>query len=593
MKELLSGNSAIARGAYESGITVGAGYPGTPSTEILENFAKYPDVYAQWSPNEKVALEVGAGASIAGARVLVTMKHVGVNVAADPLFTLAYTGVSGGLILVSADDPGMHSSQNEQDNRYYALMNKIPCLEPCDSQEAKDMVALGLEISEQFDTPVLLRVTTRVSHSQSFVEIKEPSPRDLRPYAKDPLKYVMVPAHGRLRRVFLEERMARLKEYSENSPLNFIEWKDTNIGIITSGISYDYVQEVLPQASILKLGLTNPLPENLIKQFAAGVDKLFVIEELEPFLEAQIKAMSIKVIGKELFPSYGEFSSALIANSLAKAGIDVAEEFQIKDQAGKEAAATAEPLPGRPPVLCAGCPHRAVFYTLKRQKLVVSGDIGCYTLGSLSPLSAIDTCICMGASVGAALGMEKANPEMGRKTVAVIGDSTFMHSGITGLMDVVYNGGTSTVLILDNRTTAMTGHQENPGTGSTLMGKPAPQVDLEGIVRAVGVKRVRIVDPSNLKELDQAIKEEVAALEPSVIIVRQPCVLLKGTVISEPVEVDNDLCINCGVCLNLGCPAISRQEDTVSVSAIQCRGCGLCIQVCNKKALKKRGEQNA
>ncbi|GAB6179287.1 thiamine pyrophosphate-dependent enzyme [Desulfotomaculum defluvii] len=593
MKELLSGNAAIARGAYEAGITVGVGYPGTPSTEILENFATYPDIYAQWSPNEKVALEVGAGAAIAGARVIVTMKHVGVNVAADPLFTLAYTGVNGGLILVSADDPGMHSSQNEQDNRYYALMNKIPCLEPSDSQEAKDMVALGLEISEQFDTPVLLRVTTRVSHSQSFVEIKEPSPKELRPYAKDPLKYVMVPAYGRMRRIFLEERTAKLKEYGENCSLNFIEWKDTNVGVITSGISYAYVQEVLPKASILKLGLTNPLPENLIRQFAAGVDKLIVIEELEPFLEAQIRAMGIQLIGKELLPSYGEFSSALIAKCLVQAGIQVAEEYQIKDQAIKETSATAEPLPGRPPVLCAGCPHRGVFYTLKKLKLVVSGDIGCYTLGSQNPLSAIDTCICMGASVGAALGMEKANPEMGRKTVAVIGDSTFLHSGITGLMDVVYNGGTSTVLILDNRTTAMTGHQENPATGSTLMGKPAPQVDLEAIARAVGVKRVRTVDPMNLKELGQAIKEEVAALEPSVIIVRRPCALLKSSIIDEPIEVNNDKCINCGLCLNLGCPAISRQEDKIIVSAIQCRGCGLCVQVCNKEALKKRGEQNA
>lgn len=590
MKELLSGNAAIARGAYEAGVTVAAGYPGTPSTEILENFAKYPDIYAQWSPNEKVALEVGAGAAIAGARVLVTMKHVGVNVAADPLFTLSYTGINGGLILVSADDPGMHSSQNEQDNRFYALMNKIPCLEPADSQEAKDMVAQGLEISEQFDTPVLLRLTTRVSHSQSFVEINEPGPKNLRPYAKDPLKYVMVPAHGRLRRVFLEERTAKLKEYSENCPLNFIQWGDRSVGVITSGISYHYVKEALPTASVLKLGFTHPLPEKLIKEFAAGVERVVVVEELEPFLEMQIKALGITVQGKDLLPSYGELSASLIARSLAAAGIPAAEEYLAP---AVQPEAIAAQLPGRPPVMCAGCPHRGVFYTLRKNKLIVSGDIGCYTLGSMSPLNAMDTCICMGASIGAALGMEKANPEMVRRTVAVIGDSTFLHSGVTGLMDVVYNGGTSTVLILDNRTTAMTGHQENPGTGSTLMGKPAPEVDFEALVRAIGVKRVRTVDPINLKELDRAVKEETAAEEPSVIIVKRPCALLKKAGTAPPAEVNKEVCINCGLCLNLGCPAISRQGDKAHVTAIQCNGCGLCLQVCAKGALVKRGEENA
>ncbi|SHK50671.1 indolepyruvate ferredoxin oxidoreductase subunit alpha [Desulforamulus aeronauticus] len=593
MKELLSGNAAIARGAFEAGITVAAGYPGTPSTEILENFAKYPDIYAQWSPNEKVALEVGAGASIAGARVLVTMKHVGVNVAADPLFTLSYTGVNGGLILISADDPGMHSSQNEQDNRFYALMNKIPCLEPSDSQEAKDMVAQGLEISEQFDTPVMLRLTTRVSHSQSFVEIEEPGPKNIRPYTKDPLKYVMVPAYGRLRRIFLEERTAQLKAYSENCPLNFIEWGDRNVGVITSGISYHYIKEALPNASVLKLGFTHPLPENLIKEFAAGVERLVVVEELEPFLELQIKALGLTVHGKDLLPSYGELSASIIARSLAPlGGIAVAEEYLAQPEV---IAASETPLPGRPPVMCAGCPHRGVFYTLQKNKLVVSGDIGCYTLGSMSPLNAMDTCICMGASIGAALGMEKANPDMARRTVAVIGDSTFLHSGVTGLIDVVYNGGTSTVLILDNRTTAMTGHQENPATGSTLMGKPAPEVDLEALVRAIGVKRVRTVDPLNLKELDQAVKEETAAMEPSVIVVRRPCALLKKAITSEPAEVNKEICINCGICLKLGCPAISRQEDKAPphVTAIQCNGCGLCLQVCPKGALVKRGEENA
>ncbi|GAB6159069.1 thiamine pyrophosphate-dependent enzyme [Desulfotomaculum varum] len=591
MKELLSGNAAIARGAYEAGVTVGAGYPGTPSTEILENFARYPGVYAQWSPNEKVALEVGAGAAIAGARVLVTMKHVGVNVAADPLFTLSYTGVNGGLLLVSADDPGMHSSQNEQDNRYYALMNKIPCLEPADSQEAKDMVGLGLAISEQFDTPVMLRLTTRISHSQGFVELKEPVPYNRRPYSKNPLKYVMVPAHGRLRRVFLEERLARLKEYSENCPLNFIEWGDRSLGVITGGISYQYVKEVLPRASVLKLGLTNPLPENLIRQFAAGVERLLVIEELEPFMELQIRAMGIPLQGKELLPAYGELSPALLAERLSQAGIAVAPEL-VAATASSQAAAAGD-LPGRPPVMCAGCPHRGVFYILKKLKLVVSGDIGCYTLGSLSPLSAMDTCICMGASIGAALGMEKADPELARRTVAVIGDSTFLHSGVTGLMDVVYNGGTATVLILDNRTTAMTGHQENPATGTTLQGQPAPEVDLAALARAVGVKRVRTVDPMNLAEIEAAVKQEVAAPEPSVIICRRPCMLLKKNAPSQPVAVDETVCVNCGLCLQLGCPAISRRDGKASINAIQCSGCGLCLQVCKPGALTKRGEENA
>ncbi|AEG61926.1 indolepyruvate ferredoxin oxidoreductase subunit alpha [Desulforamulus ruminis] len=593
MKELLSGNAAIARGAYEAGVTVAAGYPGTPSTEILENFARYPGIYAQWSPNEKVALEVGAGASIAGARVLVTMKHVGVNVAADPLFTLAYTGVNGGLLLVSADDPGMHSSQNEQDNRYFAFMNKIPCLEPADSQEAKDMVALGLEISEKFDTPVMLRVTTRVSHSQSFVEQNQPQPANLRPYVKDPQKYVMVPAHGRTRRVFLEERTARLKEYSESCPYNSIEWADRSVGVITSGISYQYAKEILPQASILKLGLTNPMPQKLIKEFAAGVERLLIIEELEPFLESQIRALGLEVTGKDLLPSYGEFNPLLLAGILAQAGFPVAPAYLPRNVAEKEIAADEIPLPGRPPVMCAGCPHRSVFYVLKKQKLIVTGDIGCYTLGSLSPLGAMDTCICMGASIGTALGMEKANPELSGRTVAVIGDSTFLHSGITGLLDVVYNGGNTTVLILDNRTTAMTGHQHNPATGSTLAGQPAPEVDLEALARAVGVKRVRTVNPMDLSALHKVVKEEVAAPEPSVIVVRRPCALLKTALPAEPVEVDTENCINCGICLNLGCPAISRKEEKAFVTAIQCNGCGLCVQVCNKGALQKRGEKNA
>lgn len=591
MKELLSGNAAIARGAYEAGVNVAAGYPGTPSTEILENFARYPDIYAQWSPNEKVALEVGAGASIGGARVLVTMKHVGVNVAADPLFTLAYTGVNGGLVLVSADDPGMHSSQNEQDNRFYALMAKIPVLEPADSQEAKDMVALALTISEQYDTPVMLRTTTRVAHSQSFVVFSEPVRHQPREYRKDPAKYVMVPAYGRIRRAVVEDRQAALKSYAETSPLNFIHAGENNkIGVITSGISYNYVREVLPEAPVLKLGLTNPLPEKLIREFAGRVERLLVVEELDPYLEMQIKAMGIPVQGKDWLPRFGEFSTAILADCLTKAGLAVAGRFT--PPAAPAAAAETPPAPGRPPVLCPGCPHRGVFYMLSKLKLVVTGDIGCYTLGSLKPLEAIDTCICMGASVGAALGLEKANPDFKGRTVAVIGDSTFLHSGMTGLLDLVYNGGSATVLILDNRTTAMTGHQDNPATGRNLLGQAAPAVDLAALAGAIGVKRVRTVDPFQLAELENALKEELAANEPSVIIARQPCALINKKPV-PPFMTLADNCIGCKKCQKIGCPALSMVGQKSRVNPIQCAGCGICAQVCPKGALVQRGEQDA
>ncbi len=588
MKELMSGNEAIARGAYEAGVKVGVGYPGTPSTEILENFVKYPDIYAEWAPNEKVALEVGAGASIAGARVIITMKHVGVNVAADPLFTLSYTGVNGGLILLSADDPSLHSSQNEQDNRYYALSAKIPCLEPSNSQEAKDMVAKALEISEQFDTPVMLRTTTRVSHSQSMVELGERQEIALKEYRKNPKKYVAVPAHAKMRRIEVEKRMQRLLDYSNNCDLNQITWADKEVGVITSGISYHYVKEVLPQASVLKLGLTNPLPVDLIKQFASQVNQLFVVEELEPFLESQIKAMGIKVVGKEIIPNMGELNPDIVAQAFKKIGIKVADRYQadsvpLLDESAPE-------LPGRPPVLCAGCPHRASFYVLSKLKLTVTGDIGCYTLGAQPPLSAMDTCICMGASIGMAHGMELANPDTRGKTVAVIGDSTFLHSGITGLMDIVYNGGSSTVIILDNRITAMTGHQDNPATGKTLMGKPAPAVDLAALVKAIGVKRVQVVDPVEIERFEQTIKEEINAPEPSVIIARRPCALLNKEV-KQAVEVDQDKCIGCKLCLRLGCPAISYDGKTVAIDAIQCTGCGLCAAVCKQAAIDKGGQK--
>lgn len=590
MKELMTGNEAIARGAYENGVKVAAAYPGTPSTEILENLVNYPGVYAQWSPNEKVALEVGLGASIGGARVMVTMKHVGVNVAADPLFTLAYTGVKGGLILVSADDPGMHSSQNEQDNRYFARLNKIPLFEPSDSQEAKDMVGLALEISEKFDTPILYRTTTRVNHSQSFVELGDPQPAESGPYEKDPQKYVMMPGNARKRHVVVEERYEQLKAYTETCPFNKIEWGDRRIGIITSGISYQYVKEAAPAVSVLKLGMTFPVPEKMIRDFAAQVEELYVVEELEPFLEEQIRYSGLaEVTGKALFPRIGEFSPGIVAQKLLSATRH--KELIAADYSGVDEThwSLAAPIPVRPPVMCPGCPHRGVFYTLNRLKLTVTGDIGCYTLGSLPPLESLDTCICMGASIGSALGLEKAHPEMRSKIVAVIGDSTFLHSGVTGLMDMVYNKGTGTVLILDNSITAMTGHQQNPATGYTLKGEPTTLVDLPKLVEALGVKRVRTVDAFDLKSLESILKEETDALETSVVIVRRPCALLIKT--KEPaLAVDAETCIGCKKCVKLGCPAIVTGDEKVSVNDALCNGCGLCAQVCPTGAVKKEGE---
>lgn len=589
MKELLTGNEAIARGAFESGVTVAAAYPGTPSTEILENFARYPGVYAEWAPNEKVAMEVGIGASIAGARTLVTMKHVGVNVAADPLLTFAYTGVNGGFVLVSADDPGMHSSQNEQDNRHYARFAKIPLLEPSDSQEAKDMVGLALDISEEFDTPVMLRTTTRVAHSQCLVEIGGQNPRDLRPYKKDPKKYLMVPAFARLRRAAVEDRMERLGDYSENSALNIIEWRDKSLGVITSGISYQYVREALPDASVLKLGMTNPLPEKMIRRFAGEVKKLVVVEELEPFIQDQVSSMGLAVSGKEIIPNTGELDTGIITKKFAGAGITTPPVNTGAEVTSRPDALSA---PGRPPVMCPGCPHRGLFYALKQLKLTISGDIGCYTLSGLPPLETMDCCVCMGASIGAAHGMSKANPAMSGSTVAVIGDSTFLHSGITGLLNMVYNNGTGTVVILDNSTTAMTGHQHHPGTGSTLMGAAAPAVDLESLVKALGVKRVRVVDPLDLEETLAAVREETMAGEPSVVISRCPCVLLKK-VAKPAVQAAKDKCIGCRACLRLGCPSISMKDKKALVDPVSCTGCGLCIQVCKEGALVKGGKADA
>ncbi|ABZ84039.1 2-oxoacid:ferredoxin oxidoreductase, alpha subunit [Heliomicrobium modesticaldum Ice1] len=607
MKTLLTGNEAIARGAYEYGVTVAAAYPGTPSTEILENIAKYSEIYCQWSPNEKVALEVGIGAAIAGARTIVTMKHVGVNVAADPLFTAAYTGVRGGLVLVSADDPGMHSSQNEQDNRNYAPFAKIPMLEPSDAQEAKDMVKLALDMSERFDTPVLLRITTRIAHSQSLVELGEPVARVVQPYKKDAKKYVMIPAYARTRRLFIEERDKQLADFSETVEVNRIEMRDPSFGIITSGVSYQYVREAFPNASVLRLGMTHPLPKDKIADFAEAVDVLFVVEELDPYLEDRIRAMGIEVIGKSILPAYGELSVNLVKKQIlavlgvvGEPGEDAAAPDSAEDSGAcggneavqpSESSQTAEPFnaPVRPPVMCPGCPHRGVFYILRELRLVVSGDIGCYTLGTMAPLEAMDTCICMGASVSGALGMEKANPDLARRLVAVIGDSTFLHSGVTGLMDIVYNGGTSTVIILDNSTTAMTGHQHNPSTGQTLMGKEAPVVDFVALAKAIGVKRVVEVDPLDLDRVKAVIKEEVAAPEPSVIITRRPCALIvKNT--EKALECVG--CKGCKACLRIGCPALSfdKANRKAVVNSALCTGCGLCAQLCMFDALRKVGE---
>lgn len=573
MKVLLSGNEAVARGAYEGGCRFAAAYPGTPSTEILENIAKYKDViYCEWSTNEKVALEVATGASFAGARALAAMKHVGLNVAADPFFSLSYIGSTGGIIIVSADDPGMHSSQNEQDNRHYARSAKMAMLEPSDSQEAKEFTILGFEISEDFDTPLLLRLSTRLCHSKTVVELGERKEVSVKGYEKDIKKRLVLPAHARLRHIYVEERLKKLSKFSEQFEYNKMEFNDKSIGIISSGIAYQYAKEVLPDASYLKLSFTYPLPFKLIEKFSKNVKKLYVIEENDPFLEMEIKAKGINVIGKEIIPITGELNPSIISEAFGK----------------KRKSVTIKKMPSlspRPPALCPGCSHTPVFYTLNKLKLTVTGDIGCYTLGALPPLNAIDTCVEMGASLGNAFGMEKVLGEKSdKKIVAVIGDSTFFHSGITPLIDIVYNKGTSTVIILDNRITAMTGHQENPGTGKTLMGEDTVTINPEDIVKACGVKHVFTVDPYNLKELKKVIKREVERKEPSVIIARRPCILLliRKREVGKPFYVDTEECIGCKICLQLGCPAISMKDEKAYINELFCVGCGVCAQLCPK-----------
>ena len=580
MKKLMLGNEAVGRGAYEAGVRVATAYPGTPSTEITENIAKYDDVYSEWAPNEKVALEVAIGASVAGARAICSMKHVGLNVAADPLFTVSYTGVNGGLVIMVADDPGMHSSQNEQDSRSYARASKVPMLEPANSRECRDYVMEAFEISERYDCPVIVRLSTRIAHSQSIVETGQRHNDDLKAYVKNPAKYVMMPAMAKARHVEVEKRMASLKAFSEEIHLNRIEWGSRDIGVITSGISYQYAREAFGDVSFLKLGMVYPLPDKLIADFARKVDKLYVIEELDPFFEDQIRKLGINVTGKELLPVTGEYSVSLLKEKIF--GIKKEETYSID----------VKP-PVRPPVMCPGCPHRGVFYVLKKLKLNVCGDIGCYTLGALPPAEAVDTCVCMGAGVGMAHGMEKARGrEFGRKTVAVLGDSTFVHSGITGLIDIVYNKGCSTVIILDNSITGMTGHQDNPTTGFTIKGEPTRQVDLKLLANAVGVERVRIADPFEVKEFEKVVAEEVQADEPSLIIAQRPCALLKKVHYEGALRINTDKCKKCKSCMRIGCPAIVDKGDRIEINDALCVGCRLCTKVCAFNAIEKAGESD-
>lgn len=589
MKEILSGNEAIARGAFEAGVKVASGYPGTPSTEILENTALYKEIDSSWSPNEKVALEVGVGAAFVGGRALVTMKHVGVNVAADPLFTLSYTGVRGGLVLITADDPELHSSQNEQDNRNYAKFAKIPMLEPSDSQECKEFTRLAFEISEQFDTPVMLRTTTRISHGKSVVELSGPLVPPIVPsIERNAAKYVMLPGNARLRHPLVEERTIKLSAYGDTLTINKIEMRDETIGVITSGVAYQYVREALPEASVLKLGMVHPLPKTLIKEFAGKVKKLYIVEELDPFIEEQVLAMGINSVGKKIIPICGELTPGIIRKAFAAEGFAVATH-------GK--AVQVEKLPPRPPNMCPGCPHRGVFYALKQEKAFVTGDIGCYTLGFMPPLSAMDTCVCMGASIGNATGMVKVlKGEERKRVVAVIGDSTFLHSGVTGLLDMVYNKAPATVIILDNRITAMTGRQENPASGRTLMGEETFQVDLPSLCATLGVKHIRIVDPYDIAETRRVLKEEMERPEPSVIITQRPCVLIKREGVFEPGEVlavECDKCSGCKACLKIGCPAIIWRPDgegkgKAFIDPLLCNGCGVCEQLCKFNAIGAR-----
>lgn len=573
-KKLLLGNEAVARGLYEAGCNVVSSYPGTPSTEITEYAATYDEMYSEWAPNEKVACEVAIGAAIAGARSFCAMKHVGLNVAADPLFTASYTGINGGMVIAVADDPGMPSSQNEQDSRHYAEAAKVMMLEPADSKECLEYTKKAFELSEKFDTPVILRLTTRVAHSRGLTQTGERADVPNKEYKKDPSKYVMMPAYAVPKHVVVENRVLSQIEYAETSELNTIEYYSKKIGVITAGNCYNYAKEALGEnASYLKLGCVYPLPEKLILDFAANCDELYVIEELDPVIENHCKKLGLKVHGKDVFTLLGEYSQSLVASVI----LGEKKEFDTLDVT----------VPGRPPVLCAGCPHRGLFYALKQENVMVSGDIGCYTLGALQPLGMMDTTICMGASVSGLHGRNKANPENAKKSVAVIGDSTFIHSGITGLIDIAYNNSASTVIVLDNSITGMTGHQQNPTTGKNIKGEPATAVNLEALAHAIGINRVTVVDPYNLKETRDAIHKELEVDEPSLIISRRPCALLKTVKHNPPLKVNAEKCKSCKMCMKIGCPAISMKNGKASIDFTQCVGCDVCTQMCKFDAIEK------
>ena len=574
MKQLMLGNKALARGLYEAGCCVVSSYPGTPSTEVTEEAAKYDEIYCEWAPNEKVAMEVAFGACLAGKRAFCGMKHVGLNVAADPLFTCSYTGVNAGLVICVADDAGMHSSQNEQDSRHHAIASKVPPLEPADSDEAYRFAKLAFAISEEFDTPVIIKMCTRVAHSQSIVDTGERVMPEIKPYEKNIAKYVMMPGNAIRRHPFVEERTRRLTAYGETAEVNREEMGDTALGIITSSTSYQYVKEVFgDRASVLKLGMVNPLPRQRILDFAAKVDKLAIVEELDPIIENHCRQLGLEITGKDVFPMEGEYSQNMVAEKL---GVSLSPAKRLE-----------ETLPGRPPVMCSGCPHRGLFYTLKQNNCTVLGDIGCYTLGAVAPLSAMDVTLCMGASVSSLHGFNKAlGQESEGRTVAVIGDSTFMHSGMTGLANIAYNQSNSTVIILDNSITGMTGHQHNPTTGYNIKGDPAGKINLEELCRAMGFERVTVVDPYDLAECDRVLKQELAVQEPSVIISRRPCVLLKYVKHEKPLKVDCGKCVGCKSCMRLGCPSISIRDGKAVIDETLCVGCGVCRQLCRFGALE-------
>ncbi len=568
------GNEAIARGAYEAGVKVSAAYPGTPSTEISENIVKYDEIYAEWSPNEKVAMEVAIGASISGVRAMASMKHVGVNVASDPLYTISYGGVNGGLVLVAADDPGLYSSQNEQDTRCVARAAMVPVLEPSDSQEAKDFVKFAYEISEKYDTPVIVRTTTRLAHSQGTVTLEERVEPEDKPYERNPAKFVMMPGNAIGRHLYVEKRMKAMAEDSSNFKINKVEYNDTSIGFITSGIPYQYVKEACPNASVLKLGMVHPLPKKLIEEFASKVDKLYIFEELEPVIEEQVKSWGIKASGKDIFTVQGEYSANMIREKILNEKVDSKEPAQV---------------PARPPILCPGCPHRSVYSVLNKLKIHAAGDIGCYTLGAVPPLNVIDTTVCMGASISTLHGMEKAKgKEYIKNWVAVIGDSTFLHTGVNSLMNMVYNQATGTVLILDNSTTGMTGHQDHAATGKTLKGEIVPAINIYELCKAMGIEHVVEVNAFDITELEKIVKEEVARDAVSVIITKSPCVLLKGNVFPYKCKPVEEKCKKCGACLKPGCPALTKKPDgSIAIDDTMCNGCGLCEQMCKFDAIER------